>query len=122
MEISSTTTVTLPYARRRGIFNHAYFQNKPSLHRSHAQPLQQKFLPVLKSEGLSLLPSLRREKSFICKGSEKGMTWVDTKVPEIIRPYVKLARIDNDIAVWLHAWPTFWYARTHAACFVFMRN
>ncbi|XP_078161287.1 4-hydroxybenzoate geranyltransferase 2-like [Carex rostrata] len=106
MELLSTSTVTLPYARRHGNFNNAYFQNQPSLRRIHAQPLQQKFLPVLKP-GLSLSPSLLRDKLFVCKGSER-ITWVDEKVPEIIRPYVKLARIDDDIALWLHAWPAFW--------------
>jgi len=33
---------------------------------------------------------------------------VDLKVPETIRPYFKLARIYDDIAVWLHAWPAYW--------------
>jgi hypothetical protein len=109
MVLLSTTTVTFPHARRHCNFRTAYFQNQLGLHRSHEQPLQRKFLPVLKSEGLYLSLSLLRDKSFVCKSSEM-ITWVDTKVPKPIRPYFKLARLFDDLAIWLHAWSAFWYA------------
>jgi len=68
--------------------------------------LQQKFLPVLKP-GLSLSPSLLRDKPFVCKGSE-SVSWVDENVPKILKPYVNLGRAHIEMAIWLHAWPTFW--------------
>jgi hypothetical protein len=119
MELLSTTTVTLPFARRRSNFNHTYFQNQPSLHRSHAQPLQRVFLPVLKSEGLFSSPSLLRKKSFVCKTSEM-VTWVDKILPEWMQPYAKLGRIHSDVGVWLHSWPIFWQVYTLHNCIMLL--
>ncbi|XP_078150402.1 4-hydroxybenzoate geranyltransferase 2-like [Carex rostrata] len=102
-----STSVTIPYTRQRGNFNRAYFENHASLRRTHAKPLHQKFLPVLKP-GLSLSPSLLRDKSFVCKASAE-ISWVDGNVLKMLRPYVKLGRIDTyGLAVRLHSWPAFW--------------
>ncbi len=35
-------------------------------------------------------------------------TWVDTRAPRILRPWLKLARADRPIGVWLLMWPCWW--------------
>ncbi|XP_078150989.1 4-hydroxybenzoate polyprenyltransferase, mitochondrial-like isoform X1 [Carex rostrata] len=101
------TSVTIPYVIRRGNCNRAYFEKQANLRRTHAQPLQQKFLPVLKP-GLSLSPSLLRDKSFVCKATGK-ISWVDENVLKMLRPYAKLSRLDTyGLAIRLHSWPAFW--------------
>lgn len=36
------------------------------------------------------------------------VTWVDTLVPANIRPYLRLARADRPIGIWLLLWPCLW--------------
>ncbi|KAK9122992.1 hypothetical protein Sjap_012594 [Stephania japonica] len=40
------------------------------------------------------------------KGVE--VSWIDVHVPESVRPYAKLARLDKPIGTWLLAWPCMW--------------
>ena len=37
-------------------------------------------------------------------------TWVDTRAPAAVRPYLKLARADRPIGTWLLLWPGWWAA------------
>lgn len=39
---------------------------------------------------------------------ERGLTWIDLYLPEKLRPYAHLARLDKPIGTWLLAWPCFW--------------
>ncbi|KAK9170215.1 hypothetical protein Syun_002355 [Stephania yunnanensis] len=45
-------------------------------------------------------------------GDEKAkgveVSWIDVHVPESVRPYAKLARLDKPIGTWLLAWPCMW--------------
>ena len=41
--------------------------------------------------------------------SKIGTSWVDLYLPQRIRPYAKLARLDRPIGTWLLAWPCMWY-------------
>ncbi|KAL6615344.1 hypothetical protein ACP70R_037614 [Stipagrostis hirtigluma subsp. patula] len=34
--------------------------------------------------------------------------WVERWLPEVARPYARLARLDRSIGIWLIAWPSFW--------------
>ncbi|CAM6125345.1 unnamed protein product [Calypogeia fissa] len=34
--------------------------------------------------------------------------WIQTVIPEYLRPYAQLARLDKPIGTWLLAWPCFW--------------
>jgi 4-hydroxybenzoate polyprenyltransferase len=36
-------------------------------------------------------------------------SWVDVYLPEKVRPYALLARLDKPIGTWLLAWPCMWY-------------
>ncbi|MEQ1754958.1 MAG: 4-hydroxybenzoate octaprenyltransferase [Micropepsaceae bacterium] len=36
------------------------------------------------------------------------VTWVDTHVPASVRPYLRLARADRPIGIWLLLWPSLW--------------
>lgn len=36
-------------------------------------------------------------------------SWVDAYLPEMVRPYALLARLDKPIGTWLLAWPCMWY-------------
>lgn len=36
--------------------------------------------------------------------------WVDTLAPKPLRPYLKLARLDRPIGIWLLLWPCWWAA------------
>ncbi|MGL4441194.1 MAG: 4-hydroxybenzoate octaprenyltransferase, partial [Bosea sp. (in: a-proteobacteria)] len=36
--------------------------------------------------------------------------WVDTRAPKAARPYLKLARLDRPIGIWLLLWPCWWAA------------
>lgn len=36
------------------------------------------------------------------------LTWVDTRLPDSVKPYARLARIDKPIGTWLLLWPCFW--------------
>ncbi|KAL9247073.1 hypothetical protein vseg_020543 [Gypsophila vaccaria] len=40
--------------------------------------------------------------------TDSGKTWVDLYLPEGVRPYAKLARMDRQIGTWLLAWPCMW--------------
>ena len=37
-----------------------------------------------------------------------GFTWVDRYLPENLRPYARLARVDKPIGTWLLLWPCCW--------------
>ncbi|KAH9626772.1 hypothetical protein KSS87_022086 [Heliosperma pusillum] len=39
---------------------------------------------------------------------DSGKTWIDLHLPQGIRPYAKLARLDRPIGTWLLAWPCMW--------------
>ncbi|KAK9156957.1 hypothetical protein Scep_003531 [Stephania cephalantha] len=45
-------------------------------------------------------------------GDEKAkgveVSWIDVHVPDSVRPYAKLARLDKPIGTWLLAWPCMW--------------
>jgi 4-hydroxybenzoate polyprenyltransferase len=36
------------------------------------------------------------------------LDWIDRRAPRALRPYLKLARIDRPIGIWLLLWPAFW--------------
>ncbi|RLN12457.1 hypothetical protein C2845_PM09G11670 [Panicum miliaceum] len=36
-------------------------------------------------------------------------SWVERWLPAAARPYALLARLDKPDAIWLYAWPCFWY-------------
>ncbi|GAB4850647.1 Palmitoyl-protein thioesterase 1 [Ancistrocladus abbreviatus] len=36
------------------------------------------------------------------------VSWIDLYLPEAVRPYAKLARLDKPIGTWLLAWPCMW--------------
>ncbi|GAA0175627.1 4-hydroxybenzoate geranyltransferase [Lithospermum erythrorhizon] len=38
----------------------------------------------------------------------KQPSWIDLHLPEIVKPYAHLARLDKPIGSWLLAWPAFW--------------
>lgn len=37
-----------------------------------------------------------------------GVSWIEKVVPQHLRPYAYLARLDKPIGTWLLAWPCFW--------------
>ncbi|CAN6463667.1 unnamed protein product [Victoria cruziana] len=41
-------------------------------------------------------------------GAAKQRSWVDLYLPEAVRPYAQLARLDRPIGTWLLAWPCMW--------------
>lgn len=42
------------------------------------------------------------------KNEQQKPSWVDTYLPQKIRPYAHLARLDKPIGTWLLAWPCMW--------------
>ncbi|OIT04947.1 PREDICTED: 4-hydroxybenzoate geranyltransferase 2 [Nicotiana attenuata] len=42
------------------------------------------------------------------KHEQQKHSWIDTYLPQIIRPYAHLARLDKPIGTWLLAWPCMW--------------
>ena len=40
--------------------------------------------------------------------SPPGQTWVDRRAPSSLKPWLKLARVDRPIGVWLLMWPCWW--------------
>jgi 4-hydroxybenzoate polyprenyltransferase len=48
--------------------------------------------------------------SFKANASAPGATWVDRRAPATLRPWLKLARVDRPIGVWLLMWPCWWSA------------
>lgn len=42
------------------------------------------------------------------KNEQQRPSWVDTYLPQKIRPYAHLARLDKPIGTWLLAWPCMW--------------
>jgi 4-hydroxybenzoate polyprenyltransferase len=40
--------------------------------------------------------------------SAPGETWVDKRAPSTLKPWLKLARVDRPIGVWLLMWPCWW--------------
>ena len=48
--------------------------------------------------------------SFETNASTPGATWVDRRAPAGLRPWLKLARVDRPIGVWLLMWPCWWAA------------
>jgi len=40
--------------------------------------------------------------------SPPGTTWVDRRAPASLKPWLKLARVDRPIGVWLLMWPCWW--------------
>lgn len=41
-------------------------------------------------------------------GVVKDGSWIDLYLPEEVRGYAKLARLDKPIGTWLLAWPFMW--------------
>ncbi|KAK6936421.1 UbiA prenyltransferase family [Dillenia turbinata] len=39
---------------------------------------------------------------------QSSSSWIDLYLPEQVRPYAKLARLDKPIGTWLLAWPCMW--------------
>ncbi|KAM7271252.1 hypothetical protein ACFE04_030466 [Oxalis oulophora] len=49
------------------------------------------------------------DKSTVCKGKNVNLTsWIDLYLPQKVKPYAKLARLDRPIGTWLLAWPCMW--------------
>jgi 4-hydroxybenzoate polyprenyltransferase len=48
--------------------------------------------------------------SLKANASAPGATWVDRRAPVTLRPWLKLARVDRPIGVWLLMWPCWWSA------------
>nr|XP_016483504.1 PREDICTED: 4-hydroxybenzoate geranyltransferase 2-like isoform X3 [Nicotiana tabacum] len=42
------------------------------------------------------------------KNEQQKHSWIDTYLPQRIRPYAHLARLDKPIGTWLLAWPCMW--------------
>ena len=42
-------------------------------------------------------------------------TWIDRYPPPVLRPYLRLARLDRPIGTWLLLWPCLWSAMLAAA-------
>ncbi|KAF9595387.1 hypothetical protein IFM89_000305 [Coptis chinensis] len=42
------------------------------------------------------------------KGSNIQHSWIDLYLPDSVRPYAQLARLDKPIGTWLLAWPCLW--------------
>ncbi|XP_057976553.1 4-hydroxybenzoate polyprenyltransferase, mitochondrial isoform X2 [Malania oleifera] len=42
------------------------------------------------------------------KKKKIGVSWIDLHLPELARPYARLARLDKPIGTWLLAWPCMW--------------
>ncbi|OVA00859.1 UbiA prenyltransferase family [Macleaya cordata] len=42
------------------------------------------------------------------KGSKVELSWIDLYLPQSMRPYARLARLDKPIGTWLLAWPCMW--------------
>ncbi|CAA0826730.1 4-hydroxybenzoate polyprenyltransferase-mitochondrial [Striga hermonthica] len=55
------------------------------------------------------------EKSKNLKRSEGDGSWIDVYLPEKVRPYARLARLNNQIGTWLLAWPCMWSITMAAA-------
>lgn len=118
MELLCNTSLSSPcFQKHTDISQRASFRNQPFIPKRagfHNQPkhnnvhtLHQKTLPTISSEQ-SYPSSLFRGNKMICQSSERP-AWLNKTVPEKLRPYVMLARLDRDIGFWLPAWPTFWY-------------
>ncbi|XP_051121627.1 4-hydroxybenzoate polyprenyltransferase, mitochondrial [Andrographis paniculata] len=56
-----------------------------------------------------------REESKTLNRNEGGRSWIDIYLPESIRPYAHLARLDKPIGTWLLAWPCMWSITLAAA-------
>ncbi len=46
--------------------------------------------------------------SFEANASPQGATWVDRRAPAGLKPWLKIARVDRLIGVWLLMWPCWW--------------
>ncbi|KAF6140727.1 hypothetical protein GIB67_035154 [Kingdonia uniflora] len=42
------------------------------------------------------------------EGSKVDKSWIDVYLPQLVRPYAYLARLDKPIGTWLLAWPCMW--------------
>ncbi|XP_042004340.1 4-hydroxybenzoate polyprenyltransferase, mitochondrial-like, partial [Salvia splendens] len=71
---------------------------------------------LLKYSSFSTAPSdEKREESRISKVNECDRSWIDVYLPETVRPYAQLARLDKPIGTWLLAWPCMWSITMAAA-------
>ncbi|KAL1555010.1 Palmitoyl-protein thioesterase 1 [Salvia divinorum] len=71
---------------------------------------------LLQYSSFSTAPSdEKREESKISKVSECDRSWIDVYLPEKVRPYAQLARLDKPIGTWLLAWPCMWSITMAAA-------
>ncbi|KAF3341220.1 4-hydroxybenzoate polyprenyltransferase [Carex littledalei] len=118
MERLCAASLSFPYMRPTTVrcatlhdqkinFNHANVYDKSSNfnHAKFSLPLPKKFPPTI-SEG-HRLSSLSRGEKIICQSTVRP-GWLDTTIPEPLRPYFMLARVNRDIGWWLQVWPSYW--------------
>jgi hypothetical protein len=98
------------YIQRTAFQNQSIVPNCTSMHgqlkNTIARKLHQKMLPAISEQFYP--SSMLRGKKMICKSTERP-AWLDTKMPETLRPYFMLARLNRDIGLWLQVWPSYWY-------------
>lgn len=92
------------YQRNTYNFQRTLFHNQHK--RNIACTLHQKMLPVISEQSYPL--SMFRGNKIICQSTERP-AWLETTIPEPLRPYVMLSRLTRDIGFWIQAWPSYWY-------------
>ncbi|KAL4592999.1 hypothetical protein LXL04_006010 [Taraxacum kok-saghyz] len=91
---------------------------KPSLHRQNHEFYIPSFdtsklkyfnlIRLSQSYGISTSSSSLRDEEKEKRNGDKKISWIDLYLPEKIRPYAHLARLDKPIGTWLLAWPCMW--------------
>jgi 4-hydroxybenzoate polyprenyltransferase len=118
MERLSAASLSTPYMQRFNVQCSALCNQKRNVNRTgvydkssnfnHARfqlPSLKKFSHVI-SDKHHLL-SLSRGEKIVCQSTVRP-AWLDTKVPEALRPYFMLARVNRDIGWLLQVLPSYW--------------
>ena len=64
---------------------------------------------IVASPASSPEPPVRKELESPPRQEHSPASWVERWLPAAARPYALLARLDKPDAIWLYAWPCFWY-------------
>ncbi|KAM0061456.1 putative 4-hydroxybenzoate polyprenyltransferase [Helianthus debilis subsp. tardiflorus] len=66
------------------------------------------WIQVGQGYGISTSPHSFRDLEKEKRDKRLSASWIDLHLPQIVRPYAHLARLDKPIGTWLLAWPCMW--------------
>jgi len=99
--------------RGHGIVVSAISSTEPPVQKEldESPPRPQHPLPASSSAASSPEPPVGKEPESPPRQQQEHSpaSWVERWLPAAARPYALLARLDKPDAIWLYAWPCFWY-------------